>query len=61
MMQEKKYLKKYVFSNKVTIDEQSNAIEPWHVISNNVAFWQVQTQTSLCSLILSSETLNHAQ
>ena len=30
--------------------------EPQHVISNNVAFCQVQTQTSLCSLILSLET-----
>ena len=25
--------------------------EPWHVISNNVAFWQVQTNMSLCSLL----------
>ena len=32
--------------------------EPWHVISNNVAFWQVETQTSLCSLLLNLETLN---
>ena len=27
--------------------------EPPHVISNNVVFWQVKTQTSLCSLLLS--------
>ena len=27
--------------------------ELWHVISNNVAFWQVYTQMSLCSLLLS--------
>ena len=32
--------------------------EPRHVISNNVAFRQVQTQTSLCSLLLSLETPN---
>ena len=31
------------------------------VISNNVTFWQVQTQTSLCSLSLSLETPNDAQ
>ena len=30
--------------------------EPRHVISNNVAFRQVQTQTSLCSILLSLET-----
>ena len=33
-------------------------IEPRHVIANNVAFWQVQTQTSLCSHFLSLETQN---
>ena len=33
--------------------------EPWHVISNNVEFWQVKTQTSLCSFLLSLETPNH--
>ena len=32
--------------------------EPWKVISNNVAFWQVLTRTSLCSLLLSLETPN---
>ena len=32
--------------------------EPWHVISNNVAFCQVYTQTSLCSLLLSLQTPN---
>ena len=26
------------------------------MISNSVAFWQVYTQTSLCSLLLSLET-----
>ena len=36
-------------------------IEPWHAISNNVAFWQVSTQTSLCSLLLSLETANGVQ
>ena len=29
--------------------------EPWHVISNNVAFWQVWTRTSLYSHPLSLE------
>ena len=33
-----------------------NINEPWHVISNNVAFLQLKTQTSLCSLLLSLET-----
>ena len=28
------------------------------VISNNVAFWQVKTKTSLCSLLLILETPN---
>ena len=32
-----------------------------HVISNNVAFWQVKTQTSLCSLLFSLETSNDVQ
>ena len=32
-----------------------------HVTSNNVVFRQVQTQTSLCSLFLSSEALNDVQ
>ena len=32
--------------------------EPWNVISNNVALWQVQAQRSLCSLLLSLETPN---
>ena len=32
--------------------------EPVHEISNNVAFWNVQAQTSLCSLLLSLETPN---
>ena len=35
--------------------------EQWHVISNNVVFWQVQTQTSLCSFLLNLETLNDFQ
>ena len=35
--------------------------EPWHVISSNVVFWQVQTQTCLCSLLLSLETPNYCQ
>ena len=30
--------------------------EPRHVISNNVAFSQVKTQMSLCSLLLNLET-----
>ena len=32
--------------------------EPWHVISNNVAFWQEQIRKSQCSLLLSLETPN---
>ena len=32
--------------------------EPRHEIYNDVAFWHVKTQTSLCSLILSLETQN---
>ena len=35
--------------------------EPRHVIINNVAFGQVYTQTSLCSLLLSLETPNDVQ
>ena len=35
---------------------QNNTFEPRHVISNNVAFLQVQTQTSLCSPFLCLET-----
>ena len=35
--------------------------EPWHVISNNVVYWQVLTQTSLCSLLLSLETPNDVE
>ena len=35
--------------------------EPRHVISKNVAFWQVLTETSLCSLSLSLETPNAVQ
>ena len=35
--------------------------EPWHGISNNVAFWQVYTQMSLCSLLLILETPNDVQ
>ena len=34
----------------------STAYEPRHEISNNVAFSQVQTETSLYSLLLSLET-----
>ena len=35
--------------------------EPWDVIFNNVAFWQVLTHTSLCSLLWSLETPNGVQ
>ena len=38
-----------------------NTIEPWHVISNTVAFWQVQIQTRLCSLFLNLENPNDVQ
>ena len=41
--------------------EDARNNEPWHVISNNVAFWQGYTQTSLCSLILSLVTPNGVQ
>ena len=36
-------------------------IEPRHEVSNNVAFWQVKTQTSLCSLFLNLEIPNAAR
>ena len=36
-------------------------IEPWHVISNNVAFWQVSIQTSLWSPLLNTDTPNVVQ
>ena len=35
--------------------------EPVHEISNNVAFWHVQAQMSLYSLLLSLDTLNGGQ
>ena len=38
------------------LDKREENNEPRHVISNNVAFWQVQTQASLCSPVLSLET-----
>ena len=38
-----------------------NRFELRHVISNNVVFWQVKTQTSLYSLLLSLETPNAVQ
>ena len=34
---------------------EKELIEPRHEISNNVVFWQVETQMSLCSLLLSLE------
>ena len=46
---------------KIPISPNAKTNEPWHVISNNVAFWQVLTQTSLCSLLLSLETPNDVQ
>ena len=39
----------------------SHIYEPRHVISSNVVFWQVLTQMSLCSLLLSLETPNDCQ
>ena len=39
----------------------SGIYEPRHLISNNVAFCQVQNQTTMCSLILSFETPNDVQ
>ena len=44
-----------------TTETIKHIFEPWHVISNNVAFWQVLTQTSLWSLLLSLETPNYVQ
>ena len=38
-----------------------HVFEPQHVISNNVAFGQIETQTSLYCLILSLETPNDVQ
>ena len=35
--------------------------EPQHVISHNVTFWHVYTQTSLCIPLLSLETPNNVQ
>ena len=35
--------------------------EPRHVISNNVAFWQVLPQTSLRGILLILETPNDVQ
>ena len=32
-----------------------------NVISNNVTFWQAETQTSMCGLMLSWETPNDVQ
>ena len=32
--------------------------EPWHVISNNVAFWHVKTRANMYSLLLNLETPN---
>ena len=42
-------------------NKHQNTYEPVHVISNNVVFWQVQIQTSLCSLLLILETQNAVQ
>ena len=36
-------------------------IEPRHEISNNLTFWQVYTQRSLCSLLLGLETPSGVQ
>ena len=36
-------------------------LEPRHVITHIVAFLQVWTQTTLCSLLLSLETPNEVQ
>ena len=38
------------------LTERNNINEPRHVISNNVVFLQVKTQTTICSLLLSLET-----
>ena len=40
---------------------ESATYGPRHVISNNVAFRQVQAKTSLCSLPLSLKNLNDVQ
>ena len=58
-------------SNHLTSDKYETVItqdsgiyciyELRHVISNNMAFWPVYTQTSLCSLLLSLETPNDVQ
>ena len=45
----------------VSFQEKQQQIEPRHEISDNLTFWQVQTQTSLCSLLLSLETPNSVQ
>ena len=56
------YLANFPTFEDDSIDMVSTIInEPRHVISNNVAFWQVQTRTSLCSLLLSLETPNGVQ
>ena len=39
----------------------SDQIEPWYVISNNLVFLQVKTQTGLCSLLLILETPTDVQ
>ena len=44
---------------KVSLKILNKTNEPGHVISNNVAFRQVKTLTSLCSLLLSLETPNN--
>ena len=41
--------------------QQFSKYEQRHVISNNVAFWQVLTQMSLYNLILSLDTPNGFQ
>ena len=45
----------------IGLRKHAKPYEPWHVISNNVVFWQVMTQTSLSILLLSLETLNDVQ
>ena len=47
--------------DRTEIQRCKGIIEPQHLISNNVAFWQVKTQTSLCSIHLSLETPNGLQ
>ena len=44
-----------------TRKEYTLTYEPWHVISNDVVFWQVYTKTSKCSFLLSLETPNYIQ